>query len=353
MRLLLLLLLLALCTASPGDKLNRFKRCRSSCDQKMCQLKPVSCEWQFEPMSSYLYLLNWNCYQDCDYQCQRIITEERILKDKPVVQFHGKWPFRRVWGIQELISTIFSLGNLIPHLLGMKKIIGQIRKESNGQCFLLFVVILVLSVVSCFAWLFSTIFHIRDTKTTEKLDYFLAGLTVLSGFYNTFVRYYRLYLSERLNYFISFTIACLTAYSLHIYRMIVDWGYVYNMKVNITVAVLQNITLYSLCFKLYSQYYNHPESNTKHLNYGENRILFPSFFNKSCKLFSLYPLLLSGIVTFGMSLEIFDFPPIIYDLVDAHSLWHLVTIVPVVFGWYQWLIWDVKENVALDKIKQV
>ena len=46
-----------------------------------------------------------------------------------------------------------------------------------------------------------------------------------------------------------------------------------------------------------------------------------------------------------MALEVFDFPPVFFDLVDAHSLWHLVTIVPVYMGWYDWLVWDVYENV--------
>jgi hypothetical protein len=46
-----------------------------------------------------------------------------------------------------------------------------------------------------------------------------------------------------------------------------------------------------------------------------------------------------------MSLEIFDFAPFFFDLVDAHSLWHLVTIVPVYMGWYDWWIWDVYENI--------
>jgi hypothetical protein len=43
--------------------------------------------------------------------------------------------------------------------------------------------------------------------------------------------------------------------------------------------------------------------------------------------------------TAAMSLELFDFPPIL-RIVDAHSLWHLATIF-IARGWYGFLIRDV------------
>ncbi|KAM9894223.1 hypothetical protein OXX69_011434 [Metschnikowia pulcherrima] len=108
------------------------------------------------------------------------------------------------------------------------------------------------------------------------------------------------------------------------------------------------------CFSLYTKFYEHETGDDKainltHLNYVQTKqVLMQSFFAKSSKLFSLYPLVLCGIVILGMSLEIFDFPPILGDLVDAHSLWHLVTVFPALFGWYDWMLWDINENVWDD-----
>ncbi|KAM9893756.1 hypothetical protein OXX69_011596 [Metschnikowia pulcherrima] len=108
------------------------------------------------------------------------------------------------------------------------------------------------------------------------------------------------------------------------------------------------------CFSLYTKFYEHETGDDKainltHLNYVQTKqVLMQSFFAKSSKLFSLYPLVLCGIVILGMSLEIFDFPPILGDLVDAHSLWHLMTVFPALFGWYDWMLWDINENVWDD-----
>ncbi|CAH6722044.1 protein Per1p [[Candida] jaroonii] len=328
--------------ASPGDRNKRFKRCVRECDRSNC--RGLVTTWHFQPYDPYLSFLNWDCFQDCDYQCQQIITKERIQNNRKIVQFHGKWPFKRIFGIQEFFSTIFSLGNLYPHLKAFFKLKNHISSNSiiNHHLY----IIIFSNIVTCLAWTASTIFHIRDFLITERLDYFLAGATVLSGFYTVFCRLFKLYLPENSLKFYSFTFGCLSLYIGHVTRLIVDWSYTYNMQANIFIAILQNLGLYYLCYQLYYQYYTKPPMSN-HSKYTGN-LLLPSFFNQSSKLYCLYPLLLSTIIVLGMSLEIFDFPPI-WDLIDAHSLWHLVTIIPVVFGWYDWLIWDIKENIVIKK----
>ncbi|QEL59857.1 hypothetical protein CJJ09_001944 [Candidozyma auris] len=184
---------------------------------------------------------------------------------------------------------------------------------------------------------------------TEKLDYYFAGLTVLTGFYGIAFRYFKLYLPSRVIYKYLFLLTCVGAYAAHIYRLETDWSYTYNMQANICVGILQNIFWGLTCFELYTKYYDleKAESNViilDHLHYiRSNRIILGSFYAKSSKLYSLYPLLLCFIVILGMSLEIFDFPPIFFDLVDAHSLWHLVTFFPAFFGWYDWMVWDISK----------
>lgn len=385
---LLLLLVLWICAyramASPGDKLDEFEDCIYQCHQVACHGTPylvtkdheqvVAPAWEnrrFEPnwlfeshLTWPLRLLLWNCASNCDYSCQRIITQERKDRNEEIYQFHGKWPFLRVWGIQEFVSVVFSLGNFVPHFLGYLKIARAAaaplpRAKLLGRSY---ANLKFMSLVTQMAWVFSTIFHIRDFDVTEKLDYFFAGLTVLSGFYGIGFRYFKLYLPTRRHLGLAFTLLCVSAYAGHIYRLVTDWLYTYNMRANIVVGVLQNVIWGLSCYSLYTKYYQRESEglvNLKHLNYIQpGRTILSSFYQKSPKLYSLYPLLMCFIVICGMALEIFDFPPVFFDLVDAHSLWHLVTIVPPVMGWYDWLVWDVNENIyedmkqAVDKKEQ-
>lgn len=376
---LALLLLLLLTRASLGDDLDEFWDCKFQCEQITCynnpyhlvqyehldelrandpdfELLPFNPEWHFDqmPLPWLLQALFWDCESNCDYQCQRLVTHDRIANGDEVYQFHGKWPFWRVWGIQELASMVFSIANWAVHYAGMKQTWSAIcankncpREPANAQLY----VLLFMAMVTTLAWTFLTIFHVRDVLVTERLDYYFAGLTVLLGFYGIATRYFKLYLAERRAYRALFTLACVAAYAAHIYRLETDWLYTYNMQANIAVGVLQNILWVLHCFELYADYYEVEQAektsqNLSHLEYvGSKKVLLSSFYLRSPKLFSLYPLLLCFIVVVGMSMEIFDFPPVFYDLVDAHSLWHLVTIFPAYFGWYNWMVWDINENV--------
>lgn len=344
MNLLIWLTLLTAATASPGDKLKRFKRCVRECNTINCDGSAKPSEWSFDPFNQNLQYLYWTCQNDCDYQCQRIITAERKQAHRKPLQFHGKWAFRRLFGVQELASTVFSLGNLVPHLLASARIARHWKKSEDYRQSTQLAVILAGCLVTCCAWMFSTIFHIRDVKTTEHLDYYFAGLTVLMGLYNVTVRVFDLYGPENASTLGSVTALFVALYTGHIYRLVTDWLYTYNMQANITIAVLQNVLMGVLVYKLYSKYYDVTTATLTHLKYTD-RVLLPSFFTRSDKLYSLYPVLLAVIVIGGIMLEIFDFSPF-GDLVDAHSLWHLVTIVPVVYGWYDWLVWDAETNLT-------
>lgn len=368
--------------ASPGDRLQEFDECRFQCEQITCYNNPyyiIQEEYRdiwrekglefhrFEPtwkfdhgLPWYLKLLQWSCPSNCDYQCQRIITQERIQNDEEVYQFHGKWPFLRVAGIQELASAVFSIGNFLPHYYGFWKVLEAIRLNppaKKGIEGLLYNLLLIASITMC-AWTFSTIFHIRDTDRTEKLDYYFAGLTVLTGFYCIGYRYFKFYLPRRKAFGALFGACCAAAYAAHIYRLETDWSYTYNMQANICVGILQNVVWGLTCFSLYTKYFYKEAAedtvvNFDHLNYiVPGRIIIGSFYSKLAKLYSLYPLMLCFIVLMGMSLEIFDFPPFFFDLVDAHSLWHFVTIFPAALGWYDWMLWDVNENVYEDLARE-
>ena len=365
-----LFFLLPLVFASPGDDLFIFDDCKFQCEQITCKNnhyyvnkildfhvdnthvefggEPYYPQWRFTnmPLPWYLQLLQWDCELNCDYQCQHHITKFVLDEGKEVLQFHGKWPFRRVLGAQEFASVVFSIGNFIPHYSGFRKVL-KARHNTNSSAFNN---VLLLALVTMAAWIALTIFHYRDTIITERTDYFLAGGTVLCGFYTITHRVFKLYLPEARNKSRLLSAACLLVYVGHVTKLILDWLYTYNMQANIFVAILQNLVWCMLCFQLYLKYYqlehSEPlEHNKNHLPFiNFKRIILPSFYARSAKTYSLYPLFLGAIVIIGMSLEIFDFAPIFY-FVDAHALWHLVTIIPATYGLYDWLIWDISVNV--------
>lgn len=376
-------LLLSLTLASPGDDLIAFDDCLYQCRENVCyknsyhtfqeefrtqleilgdyEFRYHNADWSFvhgPEMPWHLWVLGWNCELNCDYECQRIITRERAMRGQEIYQFHGKWPFLRVAGIQEPASVVFSLGNLLVNYRAMKKLAGVYEKHKNasGASTTIYNTWLV-TLVSVMAWFCSTIFHVRDYLFTEHLDYYFAGLTVLTSFHAIAARVFHLYEPRKAFARRVFSSCCIAAYAAHVYRLLTDWLYTYNMQVNIAVGVGQSILVTYLCYTLYSKYYTaqvlSPNANLSHLKYiDRSRLVLPLFFAKSPKVFSLYPLMMTIIVSAGMMLEIFDFPPIM-DLFDAHSLWHLATIVPPFMGWYDWVIWDALENVGEDVAAQI
>lgn len=366
--------LLALAAASPGDQLDDFQDCLFQCTNLVCfhnpyhllqaeyghilrrkghELHRYEPNWAFSPvLEPHLKLFLWDCKSNCDYECQRIVTKEREDRGEEVLQFHGKWPFLRIFGVQELVSAVFSMANFVPHYIGYKKV-GRAMQTLRPELARSFRNVKFMAFVAMCAWVCSTVFHVRDFIFTERLDYYFAGLTVLSGFHGIAYRYFKLYLPSRKWRSVLLTLGCVAAYAGHVYRLVTDWLYTYNMRANIFVGVLQNVVWCLACFALYTKYYDR-ETEAKvvtltHLEYIDpRRIILGSFYSKSSKLYSLYPLLLCAIVVVGMSLEIFDFPPVFFDLVDAHSLWHLVTVFPALLGWYDWMVWDICENVGGD-----
>ena len=152
------------------------------------------------------------------------------------------------------------------------------------------------------------VFHTRDFPLTEKLDYFAAGATVLYGLFLSIVRILRLdeeyppYKPTLRRLLIG---VCLVLYTMHVcYLTFWSWNYTYNMVANVVVGILQNIMWIS--FSVYR-------------------------YNKTQKLWTAWPAMIVGWIILAMSLELLDFPPW-NGLIDAHSLWHLGTVVPT--AWF-------------------
>ncbi|KAK9478712.1 Per1-like protein [Lipomyces japonicus] len=313
---LLFALTLQLVSASAGDRLPEFKECVSACMSTVCDNNPPR-------LPFYLTALFWDCPQDCDYECQRKITTERNLEDKEILQFHGKWPFKRFLGIQEPASVVFSILNFIPHYHAIFELRKKIPENDARSNYYLKNFYLVVPVLGMNAWIWSSVFHCRDFRLTERLDYFSAGLYVMTGFYFGIVRIFRLDRIEHARLLHVFTVACIVAVASHIsYLSLIKFSYSYNMIANVSVGVLQNLIW---CYYSISQYFFVQAS--------------------SRQAWKLWPIANVILLTFAMSLELFDFPPLL-DAIDAHSLWHAATIIPS-YWWYEWMKKDAEEVASI------
>lgn len=306
---IILSLLISVTSGSAGDRLPEFQNCVSVCSEIECQGK--------QTLPLYLRLLQWDCQQDCDYKCQQHITAERVKNGQEIYQFHGKWPFVRVFGIQELGSVIFSMLNFLPHYQGFQYIKRSYHNDERIGIYLK-EYYLAFSIVGMNAWIWSSIFHTRDFLITERLDYFSAILTILYGFFTANIRLFRLDRPEKRITRNVLMFICIVAYACHVgYLSFVNFSYSYNMLAGVVVGLVQNTLWIILSIKIYMS--------------------LPSTSNR---LWALQPAIIVLAITLGMSFELLDFPPIRW-LVDAHAFWHLATILPT-YWWYQWMDKDLQ-----------
>lgn len=270
-----------------------------------CLLLRIVTLLNFAP-ALHLRLLLWTCPSNCDYICQHIITDRRISSDPPVLdpvlQFHGKWPFYRILGIQEPFSVLFSFLNFLAHRNGLSRVYDKIPVHYPLRRYYI-----LLGYIGLASWLFSMIFHTRDFNLTEKLDYFAAGASVLYGLYYTPIRIFRLDKKEPQSLLRLWSITCILLYVGHVaYLSLWRWDYTYNMAANVAVGVVQNILWSWFSVKRY---------------------------RKLKQRWAALPGLIVAWIVVAMSMELLDFPPIIGH-VDAHSLWHLGTVGPTIL-WYK------------------
>ena len=249
----------------------------------------------------------WTCPSECDQTCQWIVTQQRLHQTdpplaEPFVQFHGKWLFHRFLGMQEPCSVLFSLLNYVAHSRGIKQIKASIPASYPLRSYYL-----GFGYFGLVSWVFSVIFHARDFNLTEKMDYFAAGASVLYGLYYTPVRVFRLDRPGRANLLNVWTFACFMAFVAHVsYLTFWKWDYTYNMTANVVAGIAQNL-LWS-CFSV-------------------------ARYRRMHKAWAAWPGLIVAWIVLAMSFELLDFPPVL-GLIDAHSLWHLGTVLPTCW-WYK------------------
>ncbi|GME63566.1 hypothetical protein GTA08_BOTSDO05544 [Neofusicoccum parvum] len=321
-----LLLLAGPAHASLGDRLPDFKDCvkardiwgaiGSANEQRLTCLVRTALQHR---------LLLWDCPSECDYTCQHVVTDKRLARDppyrSPVLQFHGKWPFYRFLGMQEPFSVLFSLFNYLAHSWGMSAI-----RERIPATYPLRKYYILFGYFGLNSWLWSMVFHTRDFGFTEKMDYFGAGASVMYGLYYTPIRLWRL--DNPANPSLqsvrrAWTVLCLALYAAHVaYLSLWAWDYTYNMAANVAVGIVHNLMWSWFSIDRY---------------------------RRLKRTWAAWPGLIVAWIIMAMSLELLDFPPW-RGMIDAHSLWHLGTVLPTI-GWYIFLIRDAEEDLQTSRLK--
>ena len=143
-------ILLASAYASSGDRSQEFIDCVDLC-------KVTRCGPNFWSNSALaLRVTRWSCTDDCKYECMHDITDRDIQNGRKIHQYHGKWPFWRLAGMQEPASVAFSLLNLWAHARGASKIRRKVPESHPMRSYYL-----LWSAININAWIWSSVFHTR------------------------------------------------------------------------------------------------------------------------------------------------------------------------------------------------
>ncbi len=233
---------------------------------------------------------------------------------------------------------LFSLLNLLAHRHGVARVRAAIPAGYALRPFYL-----AFGYIGMASWACSMLFHTRDFRVTERADYFAAGANVLYGLYYALVRICRLdqqqqqqqqqppqqyqQYQQQQEYLAAgtagaagavlarrkalllrlWTLLCAALYAAHVaYLTLWRWDYAYNMAANVVVGVLQNALWSWFSVRRY---------------------------RRLKKPWAAWPGLIVAWVVLAMSFELLDFPPL-GGFVDAHSLWHLGTVLPTIW-WYK------------------
>ncbi|KAI9508823.1 Per1-like protein [Russula earlei] len=316
--------------ASSGDRSDEFQRCLDRCTRQACTADgrhvlatdPDSAPRPPLPLPLALRLTRWTCADDCKYACMHALTDLAAESGVPMQQFYGKWPFWRLAGMQEPAAVAFSLANLLMHVLGVDWLRRGVHPAHPMRPFYL-----TWAYASINAWVWSAVFHTRDTPLTEKLDYFSAALAILYALYMTVVRLLHLYPGtpafpgrpERRAFLYVWRALAVVAYIGHVSYLALAprFDYTYNIVFNVVLGLVH------------------------HAMWVQFAVPGSSPLNRYAAMPGSYPALTVALTTAATALELFDFQPW-GRVLDAHALWHLATA-PLAVLWYDFLLRDAQD----------
>ena len=269
-------------------------------------------------LSVFERIFMWSCASDCRYKCMWVGVDQNVRQGyfihnanglHPVQQYHGKWPFVRILGIQEPASVLFSLLNAMPHVHFLRHVRHRYSaglQSSFGQNHIL------AAFAGIIGWTCAVIFHTRDTTVTERMDYhsaFAYTLSLLNLSLVEVIEWRWVPSAEMWGVRKKVLLALVLFWSAQVgYLNLVNFDYGLNIAVNIVVYLFAVVLF--------------------HLRFARPMLLPPKSpveFRRvrRCRWATRYFVIQ---ILGGVLLEVYlDFPPILY-VFDAHSLWHLLTI---------------------------
>ena len=155
------LVIAATCTiayASSGDRSNAFQRCLDKCERQFCTATTDGNgrTRAQQPLPLALRLTRWSCADNCKYTCMHTLTDLASESGVRMEQYYGKWPFWRYAGMQEPASVMFSIANLLMHVLGLDWLRRGVHPAHPMKPFYL-----TWAYLSINAWVWSAVFHTR------------------------------------------------------------------------------------------------------------------------------------------------------------------------------------------------
>ncbi|KAI0987992.1 hypothetical protein GJ496_009073 [Pomphorhynchus laevis] len=254
-----------------------------------------------------------DCMQKCDqrlpqcqYKCMWRTVDILLEQNKPIPQFGGRWPFIQLFNLQEPASFLFSMLNLFATVHCLHNFYHNWNVHISRSD--MFWPYMYFYKVATNAWFWSTVFHAYDFPFSEKMDYLSAALLV---FYHVLLCTYRILIIRMRTFIIPFrTFSLLGILTYACWILLFPIDYDTNMLV-ISCIAGANIISWSIW---------------SILNWKIHRKL------------SIKCLIAILSVAAVSPLELFDFPPLFF-IFDAHSLWHLGTIV-FPYLWLEFIIED-------------
>ncbi|XP_037427130.1 post-GPI attachment to proteins factor 3-like [Triticum dicoccoides] len=249
-----------------------------------------------------------NCMTDCRYYCMMRREEERRLGGLSPVQYHGKWPFKRVSVFQEPLSAALSALNLLMHFTGwlsfylLVKCRLPLRPQTKRTYYEYTGLWHIYAILSMNAWIWSSVFHTRDIDLTEKLDYSSAVAVLGYSLIVTLLRIFNVKEGPARVMVAAPILAFVTTHILYLNFYELDYGW--NMKVCVAMGVIQIVA-----WATWAGVTRHPSR------------------------LKLWVVVFGGAL--AMLLEVFDFPPY-KRYADAHSLWHASTV-PLTYLWWSFI----------------
>uniref|UniRef100_A0A803QU54 Post-GPI attachment to proteins factor 3 n=2 Tax=Cannabis sativa TaxID=3483 RepID=A0A803QU54_CANSA len=299
--------------ASAGDEDPRYRVCVKECKETGCVGETCFPYCKFSSNDAtidgtWFILEPLYCQSDCCYHCMidREKEREALLGSAPL-KYHGKWPFKRVYGIQEPASVIFSLLNLAMNFHGWLSFFilvnYKLPLKGDKKAYYEFASLWhIYGLLTMNSWLWSAVSHCRDVELMEKLDY--SSTVVLLG-YSLIVAILRSCNLRDDAARVMVTAPVLAFVTTHImFQNFYKLNYGWNMIVCVFMAVLQ-----LLIWAIFGRVTRHPSR------------------------WKLWLVVVAG--GLSMLLKICDFPP--YEgYVDAHALWHATTV-PLTYIWWSFV----------------